>query len=29
MKVYDKYSNVEHLQLVREVAFGPESQIQT
>jgi hypothetical protein len=29
MHVYDEYSNVEHLQLVREIALGPESQIHT
>ncbi|KAK6786197.1 hypothetical protein RDI58_014722 [Solanum bulbocastanum] len=27
--VYDEYSSVQHLQLVKEVALGPESQVLT
>ncbi|KAK6786231.1 hypothetical protein RDI58_014756 [Solanum bulbocastanum] len=27
--VYDEYTNVQHLQLVKEVALGPESQVLT
>ncbi|KAK6788096.1 hypothetical protein RDI58_016621 [Solanum bulbocastanum] len=29
MEVYDEYSSVQHLQLVKEVALGPESQVLT
>ncbi|KAK6773807.1 hypothetical protein RDI58_029045 [Solanum bulbocastanum] len=29
MKVYDEYSSVQHLQSVKEVALGPESQVLT